>query len=155
MCYIQGQTLGPGYVGREGCVYEGCTIIAASTFGAGSKFINCTFLCRRNFFGNCSSARSSVGAGSTMVGGYAEYVNFDSSGTWSGVANGGNTQPPSCVDCPPQTTIGQAYSGTAPGVVSTTQQTVGQTFCNKTSQCGSDGVIVHDARPGSVQYVVN
>jgi hypothetical protein len=153
MCYFQGQTFSSGYQGRDGCVYEGCTFIASVSLGAGSKIINSTFQCRRNFFGNCNSAVSSVGPGSTMVGGTAAYVRFDSACTWSNVSQGAAATPPDCVDCPPRPVRGLSnYSG-GDVIVAGGGQTNTKAYCER--GCDGRATLVHPLHDGDVNVATH
>jgi hypothetical protein len=142
MTVFNGSTFPPGFQGQPGDVYLGCTFIASCVLGPGSKIIGGSFLCQRNFFGSCRNTRSRVGPGSTMSTGYAEYVDFDNSGTWANVTDGGNTTKPECVDCAPQGNFGrtEAYSG-ADVVVATSGQTSADDWCKR--KCGSVANITH------------
>lgn len=79
-----------------------------------------------------------------MTGGTAEYVDFASTGTWSGVNDMGNTTPPSCVDCSPRGEVGGLAAGVWAGqaLVTTNGNVAPQAFCEGQQSCDNAGQIV-------------
>lgn len=139
-----GGTYGPGFSFPPGSYIEGATIIAPSVVGEGSYLINVTFECNRNAFGKCSAVRSTVLGGVTMTGGYAFFADFDSTGVWSGVVDGGNTTPPGCVDCSPRGEVGGLAGGVWDGqtVVTPAGNLTPLAFCQGQQSCDNAGQIV-------------
>ena len=144
------QFIGGTYVGATfppGSYIEGATIIAPSTIGDGSVLVNVTFECLRQcgtFGKQCCPTRSQVGRGVIMTGGTAEYVDFDSTSTWSGVADLGNTTPPGCVDCPPRGQIGGLAAGVWDNqtLVTSAGNVTPLAFCQGQQSCDNAGQIV-------------
>ena len=127
-----------------GSVIRDAVIVAPSTIGDGSVLINVTFECLRNTFGKCTNVRSQVGRGVIMTGGTAEYVDFDSTSTWSGVTDLGNTTPPGCVDCAPRGQIGGLAAGVWDNqtLVTSAGNVTPLAFCQGQQSCDNAGQIV-------------
>lgn len=139
-----GGTYGPGFSFPPGSYIEGATIIAPSVVGEGSILVASVFECNRNTFGKCNTVRSTVGAGTTMDGGTAYFVDFDSTGIWSGVTDLGNTTPPSCVDCSPRGEVGGLAGGVwvDQAVVTPAGNLTPLAFCQGQQSCDNAGQIV-------------
>jgi hypothetical protein len=145
--YISGGTIGPGASFDDGNVFEGVTIIAPSTFGAGNTFINCVWVClkrcKRGPCGCCSDV-STVGPGSVTVGNSGDHVEFENTGTAAEFTDGGCTALtlPGCVDCAPRppSTNGSGISTTGTEVVISDRGVL--TYADWCKKCGRAGVII-------------
>jgi len=125
--------------------YVGVTFIAACVIPPGAILENCTFQCLRQcgtFGKSCCPVRSQVGAGAIMVGGTAEFVDFDASGRWSGVNDLGNTTPPDCVDCAAWGAVGSAASHVGQVIVSGGTTMSEAEFCAARQVCTTAGTVV-------------
>lgn len=151
MAGISGQQfIGGTYTGFSfppGSLIRDAIIIAPSTIGEGSILINVTFQCLRQCGARgrrCCPVRSQVMDGVIMTGGTAEYVDFTSTGTWSGVNDMGNTTPPGCVDCAPRGEVGGLAAGTWNGqaLVTTNGNITPRAFCQGQQACDNAGQIV-------------
>jgi hypothetical protein len=96
---IVGGTLQGNY--GDGTVVVGAIIKSTSSFGKGSIFKDCLFICGDILHRFIPSAWTRLGAGSTLEGGACECSNWGSTGTvWGGVANLGFNVPANFVDTP-------------------------------------------------------
>lgn len=96
--------------------------IAPVDLAEGTKLINCFFFCNEYE----PWEESWIGPGSSMVGGYAECVNAENSGTWANVTEGIDASGPDCVDCSPQTNVSGPAGTQTGGVVVTRHGTITQ-----------------------------
>jgi hypothetical protein len=145
--YINGGTIGPGASFDDGNVFEGVTIIAPSTFGAGNTFINVTWKClercKRGPCGCCGDV-STVGPGSVTVGNTGDHVEFENTGTAANFSDGGCTllTLPGCVDCAPRPseTNGSGISTTGTEVVVSDRGVL--TYADWCKKCGRAGAVI-------------
>jgi hypothetical protein len=108
---IIGGTLEGNY--GDGTVVVGATIKSTSSFGKGSIFKDCRFVCGQILHRFIPAAWTRLGEGSTMEGGSCECSNWGTTGTvWGGVANLGFNVPAQYVDSPAILEEGEAVSET-------------------------------------------
>ena len=124
--------------------FVGVTFIAACVIPPGAILEDCTFRCLRACRRKCCEIRSQVGEGAIMKGGVAEYVDFDSTGRWSGVTDLGNTTPPDCVDCAAWGNVSAAGSYTGQVIVSGGTTMSEAEFCAARQVCTTAGTIIRN-----------
>lgn len=133
--------------------YEGCTFIAACVIPPGSILVNCDFQPLRTCgtFGKsaCSGLHSTVGEGAIATGGFASFVEFESSGRISGMGQGEEATMPDCVDCAPWGERGVAVDVTGTYIVSGGEYRTLSDAC--TDRCTDNGILIMNVGDASVE----